>query len=126
TKSTENEKRDSHYFTLNAFRNDALRAHNTLRSQLNSPPVQMSDELIQISPEPRIGATENLAGQCNIISGEDLVKMWSVDNRRTIFGDVQGIAHITQDLNEKYTHIGLGRSHDKGINGMYIYVANYL
>ncbi|KAK0063429.1 Golgi-associated plant pathogenesis-related protein 1 [Biomphalaria pfeifferi] len=141
--SSNPKKNNTRILSLQELRKDVLLAHNSLRKQHKLPPVQLSDKLntmaqtwadnlaetntFQHSPQDhRKGAGENLAGHNEFINGEGLVQMWSRDQRHSMFGERHGIAHVTYDLCKDWTHMGLGRSRERGSNGMYIYVANYL
>ncbi|XP_059140510.1 Golgi-associated plant pathogenesis-related protein 1-like [Physella acuta] len=131
--------------SLGTFRKEALTAHNILRKQHGAEPIKLSEELntmaqkwaeylaehqvfIHSPEEHRIGAGENLAGHSDVISGQQLVDMWysEIKGNNISHPDFKkGIGHVTQVVWNDCTHVGFGRSTKPGMNGMYMYVANY-
>ncbi|CAL1540827.1 unnamed protein product [Lymnaea stagnalis] len=132
--------------SLITLRNETLAAHNKFRKLHGAPPLKLSPDLntmaqkwadyladkqvFEHSPEShRFGAGENLAGHSDIITGNELVDMWYSEimghNSANLMAKT-GIGHVNQVDWKDCTHIGVGRSSSRGMNDMYIYVANYL
>ncbi|XP_059140345.1 uncharacterized protein LOC131928348 isoform X2 [Physella acuta] len=128
-----------------ALRKDVLKAHNKFRELHNAPPLKPSNELCRMAQtwadhlakigemkhsdvQQRDGAGENIAAHSDLISGEEIVKMWYDEVEDYDFakpGFSYDTGHFTQLVWVETAYVGFGASSVKGDDNMYKFVANY-